>query len=52
MNTHEPKKNKEQPHEFGIHPPMGRCLSEAEIVCLHNNTYSTTFTDMNIAPRF
>lgn len=37
---------------FGIQPLMGRCLYEAEILCLHNDTYSTMFTEMNIAPCF
>lgn len=37
---------------FGIQPLMGRCPYEAEILCFHNNTYSTTLTDMNIASHF
>lgn len=38
---------------FGIQPLMGRCLYEAlKMLCLHNNTYSTMFTEMNITSQF
>lgn len=53
MNTHEPKKNKEQLREFWNLAPDGPVpVCTLKILCLHNNTYSTTFTEINITSHF